>query len=272
MKNALMMVALVSFSAIGAETATPPVAKDNLTVAQRVALREKNIREKMGGMIAVRGTPAGSFVILNAQTKVAATNFDYSTGRSCRWAKGLCKIVDGTVPKDGCLVTKMGEIMSQQKADFLIAVVDKAGLPASLIALESRWAILNVAALEDGLKSPDGLTDRARKEFVRVFCALSGGFSSQFKVPLINSVVKVSDLDSCESDPPADINARLRPYLELRGVKPEQKITYRKACEQGWAPTPTNEFQKAVWDKVHAIPSKPMKISYDKAAQKPVVK
>ena len=29
------------------------------------------------------------------------------------------------------------------------------------------------------------------------------------------------------------------------------------------APAPTNEFQKAVWDKVHAIPQNPMKIEFD---------
>jgi len=33
--------------------------------------------------------------------------------------------------------------------------------------------------------------------------------------------------------------------------------------EEGWAPAPTNEYQKIVWDKVHAIPQKPMKIEFD---------
>jgi hypothetical protein len=44
------------------------------------------------------------------------------------------------------------------------------------------------------------------------------------------------------------------------GVLPAQRATYLKACEEGWAPAPTNDVQKAIWDKVHAMPTEPIKI------------
>ena len=39
--------------------------------------------------------------------------------------------------------------------------------------------------------------------------------------------------------------------------------TYKRACREGWAPTPTNDVQRAIWEKVHAIPDKPLTIEFD---------
>ena len=39
--------------------------------------------------------------------------------------------------------------------------------------------------------------------------------------------------------------------------------TYRQACQEGWAPAPKNDEQKAIWNQVHAIPDKPIKIEFD---------
>ena len=36
--------------------------------------------------------------------------------------------------------------------------------------------------------------------------------------------------------------------------------SYRRACEMGWASAPTNEFQEAVWDEIHQLPTEPIKI------------
>ena len=42
-------------------------------------------------------------------------------------------------------------------------------------------------------------------------------------------------------------------------------VTYRQACIEGWAPAPTNDVQKAIWEKVHSEkergPSHGLKIS-----------
>ena len=53
---------------------------------------------------------------------------------------------------------------------------------------------------------------------------------------------------------------RCQRYLLSLGVKPYRLTTYRKACEEGWANPPTNDVQKAIWDKVHAMPTEPIKI------------
>ena len=47
------------------------------------------------------------------------------------------------------------------------------------------------------------------------------------------------------------------------GVKKERRIPYRVAVQEGWAAPPTNDYQKAVWNEVHAIPDKPLTIEFD---------
>lgn len=258
-----VFAALVAAFAGGAEAPKDKPGAPQLTREQRIARRDRLMMEKHGGLLLVKGTPAGRIVIVNAQSKVSPDNFDYASLKGGSWMHGLCTVVSESVKPEKCVVAEMDGLRKRHQADFLLLVTDDPTLPPSLVAVESQWAIMNVAALERGAATPEVTRIRARNEFSRVFCMLCGGFSSQFKAPLTNYVVGVDDLDSCLADPPVDVNARLRDYLDLRGVKPERRVTYRQACQEGWAPQPTNEFQKAVWGQVHEAPKKPMKIEFD---------
>ena len=58
----------------------------------------------------------------------------------------------------------------------------------------------------------------------------------------------------------------LQPFRKFEDrfkMKRTRMVPYELACEQGWAPAPTNAIQKAIWDKVHAAPKNPMKIEFD---------
>lgn len=44
------------------------------------------------------------------------------------------------------------------------------------------------------------------------------------------------------------------------GLTPPRRVPYHRACEEGWAPPPTNDIQKAIWEKVHALPTEPIRI------------
>ena len=57
--------------------------------------------------------------------------------------------------------------------------------------------------------------------------------------------------------------AKMQKMWNRFGVSKERRVPYRVACQQGWAPAPTNDYQKAVWEEVHAVPSDPMKIEFD---------
>ena len=58
----------------------------------------------------------------------------------------------------------------------------------------------------------------------------------------------------------------LQPFRKFEtrfNMKRSRMVPYELACEQGWAPAPTNYVQKAIWDRVHAAPKNPMKIEFD---------
>ena len=48
------------------------------------------------------------------------------------------------------------------------------------------------------------------------------------------------------------------------GFAPYRRTTYKRACKEGWAPAPTNDFQRAVWEKIKAEqgekPTNPIRI------------
>lgn len=43
-----------------------------------------------------------------------------------------------------------------------------------------------------------------------------------------------------------------RRAMEAAGIEPVRRTTYKVAVEEGWAPPPTNDFQRAIWDAAHA--------------------
>lgn len=44
----------------------------------------------------------------------------------------------------------------------------------------------------------------------------------------------------------------VRKAMQERGIPIARSVTYRQAVKEGWAPAPTNDIQRAVWDKVKA--------------------
>lgn len=107
---------------------------------------------------------------------------------------------------------------------------------------------------------------RIRRQVARTLSFLSGCISQFRRTP--TQIFKLEELDDAGIMMPMDQVERFGQYCRSRGQTPLVTVPYHKACVEGWAPAPTNEFQKAVWDKVHSIPDKPLKIQFDPAAQK----
>lgn len=235
------------------------VTAEEMTLEQRRAKRDKKVMEKFGGYVVRPGTPAGSIVIVNAQKRVSAENFDITKTVVGRDLVGLYKIVEG----QPVTAATAAEAKKGYKADFAVFVIDDKAQPPSLVAVEDQWAVMNIAPLDTGAVNDVLLANRAKKQFARVFSMVCGGFSSQFTAPLTNFIKTPADLDKCTAEIPVDVATRLLPYLEYHGVKPEKRVYYRNACQEGWAPQPTNKFQKAIWDQVHEVPKKPIKIEFD---------
>ena len=56
---------------------------------------------------------------------------------------------------------------------------------------------------------------------------------------------------------------KMQDGCSARNMRSARRGTYRRACEQGWAPQPTNDVQKAIWAEFHTKPTEPMQIKFD---------
>ncbi len=155
------------------------------------------------------------------------------------------------------------EILKQSGAVAVTIVVNDPSQPISCVAIEDRWAIVNVAKIGRGLKTDAAkakfVPSRTAKEISRMTALLCGATRSRFKGNIMD-VSRLEDLDLIDDGLPMDHISAMGDYLKKLGMTKDRVVPYRRAVQEGWAPAPTNDIQKAVWDKVHAMPTEPLKI------------
>jgi len=161
-------------------------------------------------------------------------------------------------------VPQASTLKASVNAQLIVFLVDDPSLPMVLAAPEAGWAVANVSAVANDNPDPQKLSARVCKVLRRALVlAMGGSFAPDGK--LISAPVRcVADLDAISAEGVVvehlfGITANLKAY----GIVGERTASYYDACEQGWAPTPTNETQKAIWDGVHTPPKNPMKIEFD---------
>ena len=146
----------------------------------------------------------------------------------------------------------------------IVGVKDKPTLSAYP---EDAVGIVNAASL----KTDDAslFVERLSKETWRGIALALGGFSTaapngKIVKSILSPVYGVKDLDALKVSvlSPNQCSAVYESVSSI-GLQAAKPALYTVACRQGWAPAPTNDIQKAIWDKVHAAPKNPMKIEFD---------
>ena len=154
-------------------------------------------------------------------------------------------------------------LMKSHGADVAVVICEKEGPTSLLSAPEEHWCEVNVRALGDGLATPEAKAkfwaSRCRKEILRGFALACGALGSSFPGNIMG-IAKTGDLDLCDEFMPVDTGDMIKKRLRAIGLAPRHSATYRAACKAGWAPPPTNDVQRAIWDKVHQLPTEPIKI------------
>ena len=262
MKNITFAVAVVAVMALAADT-TAQGAGGGLSARERAYARKA---AKFGGMIQRPNAHPGKFAFVNAQGRVAASNLTETVGF-------LKKMLHANIVlEDGKAVTAAtaGSARKDAKADAAVFLVEDKTMPdMMLVSPEGRWAIVNVAALAaDGAASQYAVA-RLHKEMVRAFAYLAGGCGSAVAGHLLAHTTRPDQLDAySEARPPMDVLAKVSRRLPQLGITPQRMATYQQACKEGWAPAPTNDVQRTIWNEVHQLPSKPLKIEFDPAKGK----
>ena len=255
-----VVCAVVAASSVFAQDAAKKGIGSNITPEQR-AKNLARMYARTGGMIRRADALPGEIVFLNAQKTVATEELKKAVENYGRAIRATAKIVErGEV--------KMAEALKTQPKDgaaIAVLLVDDAEYDVPMFAApEKGWAVVNVAGLKKDAKSDAFVAARTSKEIIRAALYVCGGANSQYEGSLMRAVKEPKELDDLmNSNAPMDVVGRTMTYLPKFGVSPNPYTTYYMAVQQGWAPPPTNDVQKAIWEKVHAEPSNPIKIKYD---------
>ncbi len=251
MKNSIFCIAAVSMLQMAAFAAERPKNLD---------MSPEAVYKRTGGEITRKGTFTGKIAFVDTQD-VVPFEVVQKTAKTFADALGM-NIVAEKAPSGN-----PAEILKSSGANVAVVLVNDATTPVMLLAPEDHWGAVNVAKLVDDLPAEKAKAKfrptRAYKEMVRAFSILCGGGSSQFPGNMMNAP-NLRQLDLTVDTIPADMVSYYMTYLKELGVTSREVTTYRRACREGWAPAPTNDVQKAIWDKVHQIPDKPIKIEFEK--------
>lgn len=236
-----------------------------LTIFHEVSAIEETSDEiemrMFGGYVKKQNSSKGKIVILNAQKEI-----DSSELKQC-----ISIIKQDIKPeilwhdvKEISLPNPLSSIKNAN-GNIGVVIINNVNYPSLLTAPEEGWSIINVASLAIDKPNSKKLASRVRKEILRGF-ALAAGCSFMARGPFVlrPNVRRPRDLDFIKEECYGIDAIRTLSYsMRYYGIVPWIVTTYENACSLGWAPAPTNEYQKAIWDKVHAAPENPMKIEFD---------
>jgi hypothetical protein len=255
MKKLLFSVITVVTSLLIADNQTYNFGKAKLHPKFLQANMQRN-----GGIVERNDSFKGKILIVDARDKADTKQLVPVAEVFCKQLKFNLSILANQ--KESKLSYK--QRLTKLNGQIGVFIVEQEDSPALLVAPEEGWAVVNVKALVAGVEKSRLAPLRIQKEVLRALGFICGGMSSQFSVSLAGSITKPSDLDLYNDlSLPADVQQAFKNNLIGFGVTPYQHTTYRQAVKEGWAPAPTNDVQKAIWDKVHAAPKNPMKIEFD---------
>jgi len=212
----------------------------------------QKVMEKTGGFILVPGK--GKLAVVNCQNRISQSNINE---RITYFASTMRMKFEGSNGERFSL-ENAGKMLSKTGAEQAFFIIDDTSLPMSLIAPESRWGFMNVAKLAADSPSAEKLIERFRKEFTRAAALTFGSYSSQFSGSTLQPVHSLSDFDKLFSDEiTIDLMTGMQRNFQKLGVTADRRTTYKKACFEGWAPMPTNQWQRAIWEGVQNGTIKP---------------
>ena len=211
-----------------------------------------------GGFIELWPDNPGQFAFVDTQSRaskelIAAAEREVEDVFKIKYLK-----VRGSVPK----LTEVPSELKKLGANGGIWFIDDPALPIAIAATENGWGFLNVGALAVDNPSDELLGKRLVKEVNRLFASIHGAIES---ITMPGCVTKPAhglvgiDKLACKQISP-EAYGKISGFLFGAGYKQPQMGSYYDACEEGWAPAPTNAVQKQIWDKVHALPKAPIKI------------
>ena len=230
---------------MAAETTNPTLAAKSTAV-------QKAYMKKFGGFVVQPGSQKGVIAFVNQQRTVAKDEIE----KVIATIRGEMKYDIRLMDADSKMGLPSEKTMNALGAEVAIFILEDPQLPSLLSAPDSRWSLVNVATLKSGLSNDilgrRLLAVRARGQLMRAFALACGLGTSTYPNNLLN-ITEIKELDTAKVDSLVyDMVVRCNAHLKKIGITPERRVMYSRACAEGWAHAPTNEYQKAVWSTIRA--------------------
>lgn len=260
----LTLAATAAFTVFAEEAKKPAAAaaadaaKPQLTAEQKHQRTLIRQMKRFGGYLFKREPNSLKFAFIDAQKKVPAAAYtnQYPIISDVYAVELAQKSFDGKIGTENA-----AEVIKGCGAGAGVIFVDRPDYPALLIAPECGYGFINVAALSADKAGQALLEKRFRRELWRAFAMVAGSPNTEWPQCLLNSITSLKELDLIDSEAVSPEPAtRIDKHLRKLGIKPFKKVTYRQACQEGWAPKPANEFQQKIWDEIHELPKAPLKL------------
>ena len=248
-----LMIALIALA-----TTLPTLSATNVVRRMTPELREKIRLSKLrrtGGIVREANSAKGVFAFVNAQKRVP---LDEIRHLGTMLDRKMLVLTSFSESQNAGLDTAADAI---REAGGVVGavIVEDPKLPMLVTAPEAGWSVVNVTKIAEGAPDEETVRKRVRRELLRAFAFVTGGAYLSQAEPLMRDVAKPRDLDLLQGDEfGIEMTMGFRERSRNYGLKLWNENTYLAACEQGWAPQPTNEFQKAIWDKAHQLPTNPL--------------
>lgn len=203
---------------------------------------------ELGGLV-IAETTGPRLVIANAQNKVDSAIVHETVDQIARLTRvpnelRVCKNKDTAIELAEEILNE-----GRNKVAFVVVLCSENNHRSLLIAPENRWAIVNISSLSADAPSPQILQKRVQREIWRATCQVMGCANSINEGCVMKPIFTSSDLDSLPQTICPEPLSRIQTSLAKLGVQPLRIAPYRKAAQEGWAPDPTNDVQRAIWQE-----------------------
>lgn len=255
-----LMFGIMALSLAGAVCAeeVSVLANNDTNALQKVRLPRG--AKRYGGTIVVPNSQKGVIGVINSQKKVPISQFKEIMESFAKQYKYNVKFIDGA----GVSPETASEEMKKAGVQVAVFLTESKDCPLTILtAPESNWSIVNIDAVTKDARNEVFAAARTRKELMRAFMCAAGAMNSQYEGGIMSPVRSPKELDRIVEDLPVDTISRAMEAMRVVGVTPEEVTTYKKACEQGWAPKPTTDYQQVIWDQIHQVPTNGIEIKFD---------
>lgn len=243
--------AAVGAAAEAGDGAAKAYKRKKRTPEEVAAEREETMRETGGYMDWI---PAGPMVIVaDARTEANAA----VPARVAEVVRNMFKIAATNEVlniDEGAAIRKEANALRKQRRALMAIVVYNGGKeePSLAIYPEERVAIVNADAATAFAGGADAEV-RIIKECWRGIGFIAGAGYSTNNGSVMQPIGSPLELDTVEWQviSPMQFQQMVK-FLNKYGAKRGHRTSYRQAVEEGWAPAPTNDYQRAIWNEIHS--------------------